>query len=210
MSTICIIPARGGSRRIQLKNIKEFHGKPIISYPIEIAKESGLFDEIIVSTDSKEIADISRRYGATIHNRSDEMARDEVGTQKVVGDAIYGHGIHNGYVCCIYATAPLMSVDDLKKGLRILKGNPRLDYAFSVGTNPLRDAGQFYWGWASSFLENLPLVEQHTAMIPIAPERVCDINVLEDFSRAEKMYKALHPPDDYSDLSLQSLFKCNQ
>ena len=66
-SKICIITARGGSKRIPRKNIKDFCGKPIIAYSIQVAKESKLFDEIMVSTDDQEITDISREFGATVH-----------------------------------------------------------------------------------------------------------------------------------------------
>ena len=189
--SICIIPARSGSTRIPGKNIKLFHGKPIIAYSIETAKESGLFDQIIVSSDHTEIIDIAMEYGATdYHDRSDEMAANEVGTQEVVKDVLLNLEITK-YVCCIYPTAPLMSVNDLKHGEYVLNDQGYLEYAFSVGINPLCDAGQFYWGWARAFLDGVPLIDSHTAMIPIAPERVCDINTMDDWERAERMYESL-------------------
>ena len=188
---IAIIPARGGSKRIKKKNIRMFHGSPIISYSIETAKQSGLFDEIIVSTDSKEIADASRKYGSTFHRRLDEMSQNEIGTQAVIKNVLEELGIKDGIVCCIYPTAPLMSVVDLEYGFNVLI-NDDFTYAFSVGTNPLCDAGQFYWGHVEDFLVDMPLIDTNTAMIPIADDRVCDINTIDDFHRAEKMFEALH------------------
>lgn len=192
INMIAIIPARGNSQRIPGKNIKDFHGKPIISYSINAAKESGLFERIIVSTDDQKIAQVSRRYGAEIHVRSDEMSRDEVGTQEVVGGVLENIGYDNNSrycACCIYATSPLMSIEDLKSGYDVLTYT--LDYVFSVSTNPLRDAGQFYFGWTDNFVEQDPLLGGRTAIIPIADNRVCDINTPEDWARAEVMYAAL-------------------
>ena len=192
MRSISIIPARGGSTRIPRKNIKEFHGKPIIAFSIGTAIESRLFDRIIVSTDDQEIAHIAQEYGAIIHKRSEEMSRNEIGTQEVIANVLRDLEINKGLVCCIYPTAPLMLINDLKRGLDEINYNSEVNYAFSVGTNPLCDAGQFYWGWAFTFLSNTPLISEETSMIPIAPERICDINTPEDFLRAEKMYAKLH------------------
>ena len=194
MNNICIIPARGGSTRIPNKNIKDFKGSPIISYSINTARESGLFDRIIVSTDSKEIADVAREYGAEIHYRSAEMSENEVGTQAVVKNVLEELEIENGLVCCIYATSPLMSTEDLSHAKDVLtyQNDGQLDYAFSVGATPLCDAGQFYMGWAKAFIKEVPLIGDNTAMIPISDDRVCDINTPEDWARAEKMYAVLH------------------
>jgi len=189
---VCIIPARGGSRRIPKKNIQLFHGKPIITYSIETAKESGLFNLIIVSTDSQEIAEIAHSHGTDLHIRTDEMAKDEIGTQEVMKNVLDDAKITSGAACCIYPTAPLMSVNDLIRGSEALcYGSLLFDYAFSVGTNPLSDAGQFYWGKVTAFLHDAPLIGENTAMIPISDDRVCDINTPDDFHRAEEMYKVL-------------------
>jgi len=188
---IAIIPARGGSQRIPRKNIRDFHGKPIIAYSIETALKSDIFDRVIVSTDSKEIMDIAEDYGAGVHVRSDKMSQDEVGTHEVVKNVLEEFSIENEAICCIYATAPLMSVEDLEYGLEVLI-NDDFNYTMSVGINTQADAGQFYWGGAEDFLIDMPLIDTGTGMIPIEPERVCDINTEEDFLRAEKMYEALH------------------
>lgn len=194
MKTVCIIPARGGSTRIPRKNIKVFHGKPIIAYSIEAAKESGLFDDIYVSTDDAIIAQIAMDYGAKVLDRPKELAVNEVGTQEVIGRACEQLGLcGTDIVCCIYPTSPLMSVDSLKEGFWGLKDDN--DFSMSVGTNPLCDAAQFYWGWAVNFEAGLPLIDTGTVMIPIDDNRVCDINTLSDWARAERMYKELHETD---------------
>lgn len=191
MTTYCIIPARGGSTRIPHKNRRLFHGKPIIAYSIETARDSGLFDRIIVSTDDRDIAEIAVAYGAEVEKRSEEMARNEVGTQEVVRDALLAiEAEPNDYVCCVYATAPLMSAADLERGFEEL-GTGNYYFTFSVGTQPLCDAAQFYWGDADAFLSREPLIGPLTAMIPIVPERVCDINIESDWFRAEEMCLAL-------------------
>ena len=116
MSRVAIIPARGGSKRIPGKNIKAFFGKPLISYPIKVAKGSGLFDDIIVSTDSEEIASISQSYGACVpFLRPAELADDFATTVDVMAHAV--HWLQNklgelSVVCCIYATAAFICEDD--------------------------------------------------------------------------------------------------
>lgn len=194
MSTICIIPARGGSQRIPRKNIKDFHGKPIIAYSIEIAQASGLFDRIIVSTDDDAIALVAEAYGAEIYMRDPAYGHDEVGTQEVVRECINGLIIPSiDLVCCIYATAPLMSGADLCQGYLIIdsNGGGYVDYVMSAGYPPLQDAAQFYWGMAHCFSGGVPLISQFTRLIHVDPERVCDINTMEDWARAEQMYEAL-------------------
>jgi N-acylneuraminate cytidylyltransferase len=194
MTNICVIPARGGSRRIPKKNIKLFHGKPIIAYSIETAKASGLFDEIYVSTDDVEIANVAAQYGAKIHKRPEELARDEVGTQEV-GRAFYDWLDNNriNEMCLIYATAPMLRVEDLRGSYRHLLRGDRCGFVFSVGANPLRDAGMFYWGeaflWSHECYE---LIDFNSSMWPIPENRICDINTPEDWERAERMYEELH------------------
>ena len=102
-ANIAIIPARSGSRKIKDKNIKIFNKKPIIYWSIKAAKESKIFDRIIVSTDSKKIAKISNRYGAeTPFIRKKKLAQDIISTVDVVRDAIKNSNIYNAKVCCIY------------------------------------------------------------------------------------------------------------
>lgn len=192
---VAIIPARGGSRRIPRKNVRMFHGKPIICYSIEIARASGLFDLVAVSTDDGEIKDMAIQYGAGVIDRPDPLATDETGTQAVMRHALETFISQVDTACCIYATAPLMRIESLKWGLHELDARPDIAYAFSVGYPPLQDAAQFYWGRANAFLIGKPLVWPNVAMIPIPANRVCDINTPEDWTRAEAMYAALHHDD---------------
>jgi N-acylneuraminate cytidylyltransferase len=125
MSVVCIIPARGGSKRIPKKNIKYFHNKPMIAYSIEVAKNSKLFDKIIVSTDDEEIAKIAREYGAeTPFMRPKELSDDFTGTGAVVNHAIKflkDNKEDIKYICTIYATAPLLQQEYLVEGFERLK-----------------------------------------------------------------------------------------
>jgi pseudaminic acid cytidylyltransferase len=122
---IAIIPARGGSKRIPRKNIKLFAGKPMIAYAIMAAKESGLFQHILVSSDDPEIIEISRQWGAeTPFIRPPELADDYTTTMPVVTHAINectSLGWRFDKVCCIYPSVPFIKVEDLKSGLELLK-----------------------------------------------------------------------------------------
>jgi len=117
MSSICIITARGGSKRIPKKNIKEFCGKPIIAYSIEAALESKLFDEVMVSTDSEEIAAVARHYGAKVpFMRSPKTSDDFATTADVLQEVITEYekrGQKFDTMCCIYPTAPFLTRDKL-------------------------------------------------------------------------------------------------
>lgn len=132
---LAVIPARGGSKRIPRKNIKEFCGKPMIAYSIECAINSGLFDDVIVSTDDAEIAAVAESYGARIpFMRPAELANDHAGTIPVIAhaiDALRRAGAEPEAVCCIYATAPFVRADDLRQGLQKLESGS-WDYVFSA------------------------------------------------------------------------------
>ena len=136
---VAIIPARGGSKRIPNKNIKLFAGQPIISYSIRVAQETGLFDRIIVSTDSLEIAATAREYGAHVpFLRPAELANDFVGTARVVCHAIEWlaqDGNQPEFICCIYATAPFIQASYLKQGYDKLVSSD-VTSVFSVTTYP--------------------------------------------------------------------------
>ena len=124
-NNIAIIPARGGSKRIPKKNIKNFLGKPIIAYSIEMAISCKLFNKVIVSTDDQEIKDVAIKYGAKVpFIRPKEIADDFTGTHEVIGHAVKwleDNGKKMDYVCCIYPTAPLIEKEDLIKGYEIIK-----------------------------------------------------------------------------------------
>jgi len=112
--SIAIIPARGGSKRIPKKNIKDFFGKPLIAYSIQTAIESRIFDKVVVSTDDDEIANIAREYGAEVpFIRPKELSDDFTGTNQVVDHALNYFKMKGevfDYACTIYATAPLLKV----------------------------------------------------------------------------------------------------
>lgn len=118
MNNICIIPARGGSKRIPRKNIKDFLGKPIIAYSIEAALNSNLFDEVMVSTDDSEIAEIAKKYGAKVpFMRSEENANDFSGLAEVLEEVLLEYrriGENYDSFCCILSTSPLIQVSDIK------------------------------------------------------------------------------------------------
>jgi N-acylneuraminate cytidylyltransferase len=135
MKTIAIIPARSGSKRIPNKNIKLFFGKPIIAYSINTACASGLFERVIVSTDSPEIARISTMYGAEVpFLRPKELSDDHTPIRPVVNHAINMIAAANEppeFICCLYATAPFLQPEDLKAAFKILN-KTQCDFVISV------------------------------------------------------------------------------
>lgn len=123
--SIAVITARGGSKRIPRKNIKEFCGKPIIHYSIEAALASGLFDEVMVSTDDEEIAEIARKSGANVpFMRSEETSNDYAGTNDVLKEVFTEYekrGQHFDIAVCIYPTAPFVTAEKLKKAVALME-----------------------------------------------------------------------------------------
>lgn len=117
---LCIIPARGGSKRIPRKNIKDFLGKPIIAYSIEVALKSKLFDEVMVSTDDKEISQIAKQYKARVpFIRSEKASDDFATTLDVVKEVLASYrklGKEFENICILYPTAPFVTVKRLKEG----------------------------------------------------------------------------------------------
>lgn len=178
--SLAVIPARSGSRRIPGKNVRLFHGKPIMAYSIDAARESGLFSDVVVSTDSHEYAEVAKAYGAKVHMRSRRMSVDEVGTQEVARAVLdWWKETHRTpeYACCIYATVPMLRVEDLIDGRNMMR--VRDDFAFVPGW--------FYWGrdeWFGVRPLGAPTFE-------VEPERYIDINTEDDWQRAERMYAEL-------------------
>jgi N-acylneuraminate cytidylyltransferase len=224
---LAVIPARGGSKRIPRKNIKEFCGKPMIAWSIEAAIRSGCFDQVVVSTDDAEIADVARQYGASVpFMRPAELSDDYTGTLPVIRHAIEwfnGQGQTVEQVCCLYATAPFVRVEDIQRGLQILEETGS-DYAFSVTSyafpiqrairlteqgrvemfspehfntrsqdleEAYHDAGQFYWGRASAWLQGKMIFSPDSAPVLLPRHRVQDIDTPDDWLRAEWMCKAM-------------------
>lgn len=223
---VAIIPARGGSKRIPRKNVKPFAGKPIIAYSIEAAQESGLFERIIVSTDDPEIAAVARRYGAEVpFMRPASLSDDYTGTIPVIRYAIewlLAQGQKLELVCCIYATAPFIDHEDIRRGLSILT-TAGSAYAFAVTSYPFpiqrairitpqgrvamfnqeqfntrsqdleeafHDAGQFYWGKVGAWLTEKAIFTADSAPVLLPRYQVQDIDTMEDWQRAELMFRA--------------------
>jgi len=224
---IAVIPARGGSKRIQRKNIKLFCGKPMIAWSIEAARASGLFDHVVVSTDDIEIAEVAKAHGAEVpFIRPAALSDDYTGTSPVVAHAIEWyreHGHMPDPVCCIYATAPFITAAVLQRGLQTLTDTGS-DFAFSVTsyafpiqrairlTNEGRvemyqpenfntrsqdleeafhDAGQFYWGQAEAWLTGKIIFGDHSAAVSLPRYRVQDIDTIEDWTRAEYLFRVI-------------------
>lgn len=222
----CIIPARGGSKRIPRKNIRAFCGRPIIVYSIEAAQTTGLFDRIMVSTEDEEVAELACKLGVEIpFLRPAALADDYVSANAVVKHAIQWYqarGVPVTEVCCLYATAPFVNAQHLREGWERLRNSGK-SFVFSVTPYPFpiqrairlnaqgevaalypeyrntrsqdlettyHDAGQFYWGTAQAFLDDLPLFSQHALGLVLPPYLVQDIDTEDDWRRAELMFRA--------------------
>lgn len=138
-NTIAIIPARGGSKRIPNKNVRPFAGQPMISYSIQAAQASGIFDRILVSTDSEDIAEIAVKLGAEApFTRPPELSDDHTATAPVITHALEwlnNNGTRATYACCIYATAPFVRAKDIASGFETLKST-KASTAFTVTSFP--------------------------------------------------------------------------
>ncbi len=140
---LCVITARGGSKRIPRKNIKDFLGKPIIAYSIEAAIESKLFDEVMVSTDDEEIARISQNYGADVPFLRSRVTSDDYATTADVLIEVLNEYSSRGrafdIICCLYPTAPFVRVSELKEGMALIsEGASSVIPVTSFDFSPLR------------------------------------------------------------------------
>ncbi|WP_024955471.1 pseudaminic acid cytidylyltransferase [Sulfurospirillum arcachonense] len=223
---IAIIPARGGSKRIPRKNVKDFFGKPLIAYSIEAALKSKLFDRVIVSTDDEEIATIAKDYGAEVpFMRPIELSDDFTPTIPVIAHAINATCKELNEVeavCCIYATAPFVQAKFITEAYKKLT-KTQSDYCFSATSfafpiqraiklqnekvemfspehfntrsqdleEAYHDAGQFYWGTPKAWCEGNPIFADKSTLTLLPRYLVQDIDTLEDWKRAELMYKVL-------------------
>lgn len=219
MKVYCLIPARSGSKRIKNKNIKPFHGQPIISYAISNAKKSGLFDKIFVSTDSLKIANIAKKYGAEIPF----LRPKNISNDKTVDDLVRKHfleyckskKLYVDYLCYLYPCTPLLKIKTLKNSFkliskkkyeklftickyssdiqRVLKKNYKNEIEYKYKKNKyLRsqdldeyyyDPGQLYW---FNYRKNL---KKKTIGYEVSYFEGIDINTLDDFKKASKIFK---------------------
>lgn len=190
-TAVCVIPARGGSRRLPRKNAMLFEGKPMVARAIETAQESKCFGEIIVSSDDSIILRIAARHGALPLARQWKDPDGAVGTQEVTAKVLAQVACSTRkYVCCLYPTTPLVTPLDLQVGLMHAKKSG-VYFSMAAGAQPLRDAGAFYIGRAEHFYRGFPLLGIHTRLIILPEERVCDINTQEDWECATRKYRAL-------------------
>ena len=158
MKNLCIIPARGGSKRIPRKNIKPFMGKPIIAYSIENAKATGLFDEIMVSTDDPEIVEIAKQYGASVpFLRSEKTANDFATLADVLQEVIEKYAkddIIFDNMCCVLATCPLIKSDYIAEAYQRLVNSdftticPMVQYSYPIQRSySMEDSGEMIMNW---------------------------------------------------------------
>ena len=224
---LAIIPARGGSKRIPKKNIKLFNGYPIMYYAIKAAKESKLFDKIIVSTDDLKIKEIALSYGVEVpFIRPNNLSDDLTPTIPVVQHAINFFDLRNEifkFVCTIYPCVPLINSKDLYNSFALLKDDIN-KYCFPIAeySSPIQralklgkenqtssfypefenertqdcvqtyfDAGLFYWGKRQLWLDNYN-IHQNGIGYKIPSWRAIDIDNLEDWEKAEILYKYIY------------------
>jgi pseudaminic acid cytidylyltransferase len=222
--TLAIIPARGGSERISHKNIRPFFGKPIIEYSIEVALNAGCFDEVMVSTDDTEIAEISKSCGAEVpFLRSEKNSDAYTGLVEVMKEVLEEYekiGKHYTYFCCIYPTAPFITAERLIEGMKLLKQtnadsvltvtrhsdkvwrslelkDGRLEMLFPDNyhkrsqefNSTYYDNAQFCCMKSSSLLEQMTFFAKETLPFILEEFEAQDINVEEDWEKAEKKYK---------------------
>jgi N-acylneuraminate cytidylyltransferase len=216
---ICIIPARGGSKRIPDKNIRPFLGKPVIVRAIDLAQQSGCFEKVVVSTDSAEVKRIAEGAGADVpFMRPDELSDDYASTISVIRHAC-GHFPSEEEICCLYPATPLIRSADLKKGAELLERAdfviPVTAYAhpveralklnqqgfltmadsqsYAFRSQDLReyyhDVGAFYWGSKEAWLHFDNPFSGTVSHIRIPRSRAQDIDTFEDWEFAEFLYQ---------------------
>ena len=161
MKNLAIIPARGGSKRIPRKNVKDFLGKPIISYSIEAAIKSGIFDEVMVSTDDQEIAQIAIKYGAKIpFMRSEKKSNDYTGLADVCIEVVNAYldcGKEFDFICCLLPTAPLVNIEKLVYAENLLAEKPYncvftvTEYSYPVQRSLEIDNGFVKMKWPENY-----------------------------------------------------------
>jgi len=182
MRTIAVIPARGGSRRIPRKNVRQFIGRPMLSYSVDAARNSGVVDEVWVSTEDSKIAAVAWQLGCKLHPRSAALAEDNVGTQEVMRAAILelwpNDVMRPELAVCIYACAPTLLPQDLRHARLMLHMGWPYVYAH----------GMFYFGKTEAFMKDIPLTDGISVDLG---ERWVDVNTWEDWHRARAIVKRM-------------------
>ena len=224
---IALLPARKGSKRIRNKNIKDFCGKPIIAWSIQSALKANIFDKIIVSTDSKDIANIAKKFGADSYFlRPKNLSDDNTGIQDVMNHAVKWMSDSEwqvSYVCCVYPASPLINPYDIIKGYELIK-TEQWSYCLTASQFPSSvyrsfkennsggikmlfpenfkkrsqdlpslyfDAAQFIWGTLDAWKGKDFLFGKKTSIIKLPFWRVQDIDTIDDWQRAESIFKKI-------------------
>jgi len=174
-----LIPAKGHSTRVPGKNIRLFHGKPIIAYTIETAFDAGIFDKVFVSTDSKKVSQIAEEYGADVIMRPDGLTVDTIGPVDIARYHLNAGELGKpDYICLLYATAPFMRAEDIRRGRRVARRR-NTDFVVSVGVEPFHDAAQFLWCKAARLRRGAVEFDTTTALVKV-PVSI-DINSEDDW-----------------------------
>ena len=210
MNNIAIITARGGSKRIPRKNIKDFLGKPIIAYSIEAALQSGIFDEVMVSTDDVEIAEVAQKYGAKVpFLRSAKNSDDFATTADVLIEVLENYeqlGQKFQYACCLYPTAPFITVEKLQKAFQLLTENnadsviPVAAFSYPIWRSLKIENGKLQM----NFPENL---NKRSQDLPPTYHDVGQFYFFEvaKFLSAKKMFSDFSVPLHISELEMQDI-----
>lgn len=219
---VAIIPARGGSKRIPRKNTKEFNGKPIILYSVENAVRSGLFDKVIISTDNKEVVNITKGFSVEIWERSNKNSDDYATISDVVCEVLeqtISKRLAVEEFALIYATAPLLDVQDLMKSHKLLDGCdavlPVVEFSYPIqrslrinACNELEfvwpeyinsrsqdlekryhDTGSFFWSKKDFFLRERNIFNGRLKPYLMNLSQVQDIDTEEDWKLCESKYR---------------------
>lgn len=225
IDAIAILPARGGSKRIEHKNRKPFCGRPVIEYSIDAAIESDCFHRVVVSTDDDDILNIAKQAGADVFWRSPRYATDKAIMAEAVIETLHAYGKKGeafDYGCVIYPAAPFITPARLREGLAQLRcgyevvcpvwrgpaversmvfEGGRLASRFPefnrVNSNEWPEsyyhAGQWFWFDAAALVLNETLMPDKTGAVVIDRNEAVDIDTLEDWRWAERLYSAAHP-----------------
>lgn len=210
MRRLAIITARGGSKRIPRKNIKEFCGKPILAYSIEAALKSGVFDAVMVSTDDQEIAQVAKEYGAEVpFMRSADNANDFATTKDVVREVLEAYqknGQEFDQLCCIYPTAPFVTPKGLKEAMELLNtpgtqgAMPVVRFSFPPQRSLIIEEGSLRPKWPENTLKRSQDLEP---MYHDAGQFYC-LDV-KSFLEQDTMVPAVTAPIVLSDLEVQDI-----
>ena len=232
---IAIIPARGGSKRIPMKNLIPVGDKPALQIAIELAINSNMFEDVVVSTDNSEIRKIAIDAGATVYDeRPKFLSNDDATTLDTISYEVHLLLVkypNLQYVCCIYPVTPLLKNSRLREGFELIQSSD-WDYVFAAQRNTkpydrnlsidtqgrasinrpeneqrktqtfpevFNDAGQFYWGLTSAWLEKRPILSGNSTFIQLGKYEVFDVDDLEDLEIVRELYNSRTQDRNFSE-----------